>query len=154
MSDKLNIASEMRAFDTKDRSFYDNLTDEERKKFSNYLMIRWGSSVSGSADLQEYYLLSTNYRLNQNFFAVSKHPKLQWLMATSVSPGLGAVRHNWIAPKKKKSEGNRAVKFLANLYPTMKMDEVELMAELTTTADLRKLAETHGFTAEQIKKLL
>ena len=54
MSDKLNIANEMRMFDRKVRSFYDELTPEERKKFSNYLMIRWGSAVEGSRDLQEF----------------------------------------------------------------------------------------------------
>jgi hypothetical protein len=31
MSDKLNIANEMRAFDTKDRMFYRALTEEERE---------------------------------------------------------------------------------------------------------------------------
>ena len=55
MSEKLNIANEMRCLDTKDRKFYDSLTEEERKKFSNFLMIRWSSAVQGSAELQEYY---------------------------------------------------------------------------------------------------
>ena len=39
-------------------------TDEERKKFSNFLMIRYGSSVNGSTDLQHFYLVATNERLN------------------------------------------------------------------------------------------
>ena len=64
MSDKLNIGYEMRMFDRKVRSFYDDLTPEERKKFSNYLMIRWGSAVEGSRELQEFYLIATNERLN------------------------------------------------------------------------------------------
>ena len=33
MSDKLNIANEMRQLDRKNRNFYRELTDEERKKF-------------------------------------------------------------------------------------------------------------------------
>jgi hypothetical protein len=45
VSDKLNIANEMRQLDRKNRNFYRELTDEERKKFSNYLMIRWASHV-------------------------------------------------------------------------------------------------------------
>ena len=52
MSDKLNIANEMRMFDRKVRTFYEDLTAEERKKFSNFLMLRWGSAVEGSRDLQ------------------------------------------------------------------------------------------------------
>ena len=72
MSDKLNIANEMREFDLKNRDFYNDLTDEERKKFSNFLMIRWGSSVQGSRDLQEFYVISTNERLNKHFFSINK----------------------------------------------------------------------------------
>ena len=80
MSDKLNIANEMRQLDRKNRNFYRELTDEERKKFSNYLMIRWASCVEGSRELQEFYLISTNERLNKHFFNISRHPELQWLL--------------------------------------------------------------------------
>jgi hypothetical protein len=93
MTDKLSIANEMKMFDRKVRSFYDDLTAEEKKKFSNYLMIRWGSAVEGSVDLQKFYIISTNQRLNRKFFELSKHPKLQWLLATTVSPDMGAQRH-------------------------------------------------------------
>ena len=37
--DKLSIQNEMAVFDRKDREFYNSLTDEERKKFSNFLMM-------------------------------------------------------------------------------------------------------------------
>lgn len=135
--DKLAIANEMRVFDNKDRDFYNSLTEEERKKFSAFLMIRWGSSVNGSRDLQEFYLISTNERLNKHFFALHKHPQLQWLMATTVSPDMGAMRHNWIAQKKKEpGASNNIKKQLADLFPTKKLDEIELLAELTTKKDL------------------
>ena len=143
MSDKLNIGNEMRQFDMKNRDFYDSLTDEERKKFSNYLMIRWGSCVQGSRELQEFYVISTNERLNKNFFAISRHPKLQWLCATAVSPGMGAHRHQWISPKKK--EGVSVVrKQLAELYPNMKDDELDLLAKITTKKDLDDYVRAHG----------
>ena len=102
---KLDIAYELPRLDAKDRNFYDDLSEEEKKKFSNFLMIRWGSSVQGSKALQEFYLISTNERLNKNWYACSKHPQLQWLMATSVSPGMGTQRHNWIGMKKKEPTG-------------------------------------------------
>ena len=136
MSDKLNIQNEMRVFDRKDRTFYNSLTDEERKKFSNYLMIRWGSSVEGSKELQEFYLIATNERFNKNFFTINRHPKLQWLTATTVSPGLGTHRHTWIAPKKKETGASAIRKQLAELYPHYKDDEIELMAKLNTKKDI------------------
>lgn len=154
MSDKLLIQNEMKVFDQKDRTFYRELTDEERKKFSNYLMIRWGSCVSGSTDLQEFYIISTNLRLNTNFFAVNKHPELQWLMATTVSPGIGTFRHNWIAPKKKEGAGNKTVKFLSKVYPHYKTEDIELLAEMMSSSELKQLAKDLGMTPEQIKKEL
>lgn len=144
MSDKLNIANEMAVFDRKDREFYDNLTDEERKKFSNYLMIRWGSSVQGSRDLQEFYVISCNERLNKHFFAINRHPKLQWLCATTVSPGLGTHRHQWISPKKKEAGANALQKQLAELFPNMKTDEIELLASITDKKELAAYLKSLG----------
>ena len=77
MSDRLNIANEMRQLDRKNRQFYDDLTAEEKKKFSTYLMIRWSSAVEGDRELQEYYVQSCNHYLNRHFFDVNRHPKLQ-----------------------------------------------------------------------------
>ena len=134
--DKLSIQNEMMCFDRKDRNFYSSLTDEERKKFSNFLMIRWGSSIQGSAELQHYYLQSSNHYVNKHFFAINRHPKLQWLCATAVSPGLGTQRHQWIAPKKKEAGASGVRKQIAELFPHLKDDEVELMSKINTKKDI------------------
>jgi len=134
--DKLSINNEMTQFDRKNRDFYDSLTDEERKKFATFLMIRYGSSVNGSRDLQEFYLISTNERLNKNFFSLHKHPKLQWLLATTVSPGMGTFRHNWIATKKKEPGAGSIKKQIAELYPHLKDDEIDLMSKINTKKDI------------------
>lgn len=144
MSDKLNIANEMKMFDHKVRNFYDDLTDEERKKFSNYLMIRWGSSVQGGRELQEFYVIATNERLNKHFFNINKHPKLQWLLATTVSPDMGTQRHQWIAPKKKEPGAGSLKKQLAELFPEYKDDEIDLLAAITTKKELDAYIKLHG----------
>lgn len=154
MTDKLNIANEMRVFDNKDRDFFKNLTDEERKKFSTYLMIRWGSSVQGSTELQQYYLLSCNENLNKHFFDLAKYPELQWLSATTVSPGMGTFRHDWIKQKKRESSNNKTIKFLRQFYPELKEDELELLAAINTTEDLKQLAREHGWDDRRIKSEL
>jgi hypothetical protein len=134
----------MSEFDRKNRSFYSELTDEEKKKFSNYLMIRWGSAVQGSRELQEFYLISTNERFNKNFFAINRHPQLQWLCATAVSPGMGAHRHQWIASKKKEPGAGGIRKQLAELYPNMKADEIELMAVINNKRDIDDYVKLMG----------
>lgn len=143
--DKLSIHNEMACLDRKDRGFYDKLTDEERKKFSNYLMIRWGSSVQGSRDLQEFYVIAVNQRLNRNFFSVNQHPKLQWLMATAVSPDMGTQRHQWIAPKKKDGgNANTVRRRLAQLFPTMKLADIDVMAGIVTRQELEQYERDLG----------
>lgn len=142
MSDKLNIANEMRELDRKNRQFYDELTAEEKKKFSTFLMIRWGSAVDGSSELQQYYVQSVNHYLNRHFFSMSRHPKLQWLMATAASPGLGTPRHQWISTKK--GTGNAKIKQLRILFPTLRDDELQVMAAITDDKTLKQYQKDHG----------
>jgi hypothetical protein len=156
MSDPLDIKNEMAQFDRKNRSFYDSLDDEQKKKFSPFLMIRWGSAVSGNLDLQAYYLMSCNENLNKHFFDINttQHKKLQWLMATTVSPGMGNQYHQWITNKKKTASDNKHVKFLRQLYPHLKEDELKLMAEINTKDDLKMYARDAGWEDRDIKKEL
>jgi uncharacterized protein (DUF2225 family) len=142
--EKLSIHNEMTQLDLKNRDFYDSLTEEERKKFSNYLMIRWASSVQANQDYQEWYLLSCNERLNKHFFDINRHPKLQWLCATTVSPGMGTHRHQWIAPKKKEKGDNDVKKTLMTLMPAAKMSDIETLSKLITKKELRALLDEYG----------
>jgi hypothetical protein len=150
-NDPLYIGNEMAAFDRKDRAYYDKFTDEEKKKFSTYLMLRYGASVAGSGDLQAYYLMATNERVNKHFFDLGKHPKLQWLLCTSVSPDMGKQHHYWQAAKKKDSSNNKTVKFLTELFPTLKDDEIELLAEINDKRDIERMARELGHDDKTIK---
>lgn len=152
-NDPLYIGNEMRAFDRKDRDYYDKFTDEERKKFSTYLMLRYGASVAGSSDMQAYYLRATNERVNKNFFDLNKHPKLQWLLCTTVSPDMGPQNHYWQGTKKKEGS-NKTQKFLAKLYPDMKLDEIDLLAKLNDIKDIKQMAKEMGLDDKTIKKEL
>lgn len=149
----LDIKREMAAFDNKDRNFYDNLTPEERKEFSGFLMIRWGATVDGNRDLQEWYLRSTNENLNKNFFDINttKHEKLQWLMATTVSPGMGKYYHPWLGFKRQTKKGE---KFIRQLYPHISNEEVDVMLAVNSMDDLREHARNLGWEEKDIKKEL
>lgn len=144
MTDRLHIRNEMAQLDRKNRDFYDDLTDEERKKFSNYLMIRWASTVQGDRDLQEYYVRSTNHYLNRHFFSINRHPKLQWLSATAVSPGLGTFDHHYIRPKKREGDGNEVKKTLLSMFPNHKLSDIDTLAAITDKSQLREYVRAHG----------
>ena len=151
--DPLYIGNEMAAFDRKDRAYYDKFTDEQRKQFSTYLMLKYGANVSGSADMQAYYLMATNERVNKNFFDLGKHPKLQWLSCTTVSPQMGNQFHYWLIVKKKEGD-NKSQKFLAKLYPNMKSDEINLLAKINDKRDIADLARSLGYDDKSIKSEL
>jgi hypothetical protein len=149
---KLYIGNEMAAFDRKDRGYFDSMTPDEQKTFSPFLMIRWGSSIDGPADLERYYITTLNANLNKNFFDIStaKHKKLQWLLATTVSPDMGKQRHQWIAAKKKDAD-NKSLKFLRQMYPDAKESDIRLMEKINTKEDLKELARQHGWDDRRIK---
>lgn len=151
--DPLLIKNEMKGFDRKDRDYYDKLTDEQRKKFSTYLMLRWGSTVTGSSDLQAYYLISTNENVNKNFFELGKHPKLQWLTCTTVSPDMGYQNHYWLSAKKR-GGNNKVYKFLEKMYPDMKSDELDTLVLINDIKDIKLFAKEMGMTDKEIKKEL
>ena len=151
--DPLYIGNEMAAFDRKDRAYYDKFTDEQRKQFSTYLMLKYGANVSGNSDMQAYYLMATNERVNKHFFDINRHPKLQWLACTSVSPGMGNQFHYWLKTKKKEGD-NKSQKFLAKLYPAMKSDEIDLLAKINDKRDLTDMARELGYDDKSIKSEL
>lgn len=135
------------ALDRKDRDFYDNLDDDEKKGFSPFLMLRYASSIQGDPELEHYYIASTNHYANVGILEspLSKHPKLQWLMFTAVSPGLGTMRHNWIKQKPKpKNKGTAIRKELAEFYPSMKDCDLDLLSTMVTKRELTALRKAHG----------
>jgi len=146
MVDKLNIQSEMRAFDGKDRGFYDSLTEEEQRKFAPFLMIRWGSAVEATREMEEYYVIATNERLNRNFFSINtaRHKKLQWLMATSVSPNLGLHRHPWIAPYKRDKQQSAKRRALAKMYPDINDRDLDVLVQITTDQEIKEYHKNMG----------
>lgn len=151
--DKLSLNNELAQIDLKNRGFYDELSDEEKKKFGPYVMLKYAANVEGDPDLQEWYLRVTNERVNKGFFEMDK--KAQWLAITTVSPNMGKFRHYWLASKKKEGNtNNKAIKFLANQFPAMKMDEVELLASTNTIKELKDYARSLGMSDSDIKKEL
>lgn len=153
MTEPSALSIMLRAIDLKKRNYWDELTDEQKKKHSNYLALRWASSVNGNEDLAKYYVLSTNQQVNKNFWSLNKHPKLQWLLTTCISPGMGGHRHEWIAFKGKQAK-NKKAQIIANLNPTMKMDEAEQLSLLVTDFELTTHLKDLGWEDKKIKELL
>jgi hypothetical protein len=63
--------------------------------------------------------------------------------------------HEWIGYKLKDAGSqNKAIKFLKELYPNMKEDEIEMLSKINSKEELKALAEAHGMDKAEIKKTL
>jgi len=153
MAQQIPLQKLLHAIDTKDRDFYDNLTNDEKKSFSGYIAMRWASCIEKgyrdrhepNPDFVEYFILSTNSNANKNIFDLNKHPKLQWLMITSISPGMGVFNHGFVKHKPKpKDASNEIKKELAKLFPTMKDDDLTTLSKIVSKKEINQYIKDFG----------
>ena len=62
--------------------------------------------------------------------------------------------HEWIGAKKKTGSNSKKVKFLAEIYPSKKIDEIELLSSLVTDKEVKELAKKYGMDDATIAKKL
>lgn len=102
---EFDLFKALSAIDKKDYAYFDNLTAEQQKGFSPFMMIKWFSYVnSNNKNLEQYYVLSANEFVNKHLFNdnIYDHPKLVWLMLCVASPKAGFVKRGWIPQIKEK----------------------------------------------------
>ena len=145
---KLPIKDILAAIDMGAKNVWDEITDDERKQVSFWLLNRYVSSVQGNRDKQELAIFKTNEYYNKNYMEVSKHQKLQWQLLC-MSGATGKIEyHPWIGFKKKTQDTNKLIKVLKQIYPNMKQDEVELLARISSKSEIKKLAEDYDIEAK------
>jgi acyl-CoA synthetase (AMP-forming)/AMP-acid ligase II len=145
MSNKVPLNTVLAAIDKKDYGFYDRLTIEHQKQLSPFLLNRYVSLVKGSNELQAYYLMAGNQRVNCTYFELAKHPKLVWQLLCTVSPGMGTQFHQWVGHKKKdKNNSSKRRKEVERLHPRAKSDELDILTEMYTDKDLKEIAKLYG----------
>lgn len=150
MAAKLDIKRELKAVDTRDYDFYDNLSDEEKKAFSPYILMRYTSNVQGSADLQEWFLETTNEYVNKNHWTLSKnHKSLLWKLFAAT--GVGQTMYHPYLAAGKKGKANKIEKLLVEIYPAMKMEDIKLLASMMDKSDIEELFDKMGFDKKQRK---
>jgi hypothetical protein len=113
--------------------------------------MRYTASVQGDRDIQEWFLENTNEFVNKNHWDLSKnHKALLWKLFAATGAGVDCYHPYLAAGKKEKA--NKIEKLLCDIYPTMKMVDVKLMAKLMTKADREELFDKMGFDKKQRKE--
>jgi len=114
------------SIDTRSKTFYDNLTEEEKKGFSPWLVQRYLSSAeSANSGIIEHYLIMTNDIVNVNFSDI-KDPEMTWLLMSIVGIGK-SIKHPYIAPGGGKRKKKNAFKsWLSEQYPHLDDQELDI----------------------------
>lgn len=151
------IKEEMAAIDRRQFSWYANLTEEERKGLSMWVLMRYCSSTGSKVDeINHHYLTMTNELVNVHFNDLRHHPELQLRLMQCV--GIGSNQfHPWIKPgkRKKSAKGNAKLnEFYLSLYPHLKDDEVDIALNNMSDDEIKAMLEDAGVPKNKVKDYL
>lgn len=147
---ELDLGRVLKSIDQKNYNFYNSLSETEKKEFNAYVMMRFiSNSNNNDADIQEWFVEMTNEFLNKNYWNISKHIDLTWKLCCAT--GIGTpMFHQYLSTKK--IELDKFENLLGNLYPSMKLDDIKMMARIMDDNDREELFDKMGFDQKQRKE--
>lgn len=150
MAAKLDIKRELGAVDARNYDFYKELTDEEKKAFSPYVLMRYTSNVNSDKEIQEWFLETTNEYVNKHHWLLSKnHKDLLWKLFAATGVGT-KLFHPYLA-QGKKGKTDKIEKLLCELYPSKKLEDIKQIASMMDDNDRQELFDKMGFDKKQRK---
>jgi len=156
MSEKVELKEKIAAVDENVRELWDAMDADQQKSLKSefFILNRYISNAKTSnVEIQQHFVLTVNEYFNKHWNTLQKHPKLLWLLLCMCSyDGKTRYFHEWIGNKKKTGSDSKKVKFLSDIYPNKKIDEIELLAKLSTDKELKELAKKHGMDDPTIAK--
>lgn len=171
---KLDIQKLLKALDLRDKGFYKNLEDDEKKAIPFPVLRRWMSTV-GDVDWNEgkkqgrfkgdkkgpwpigderntaYYLIMVNEIANYGFMDLYKHPELQWLLLCIVGRGQ-PKSHQWLPSKKVNIKNVEEI--YRKKYPLASYTEIRMLITLSREQEFKQLLCDMGYQDKEIMKLM
>jgi hypothetical protein len=149
---KLELTSVLQAIDKRDLTFYNRLTDEERKGYVPLILMRYISSVTDQNKSAAYAVLATNDLVNVGFWQLDKHKELQHMLLCLC--GLGGKQYRpWLSAKSRKTS-NKIFDFLLEMYPNLNQDELSLIYNSFTNESFKDFVLKSGINDQEVKALL
>ena len=147
----ISLDNVLPAVDRKNLDWWETLNPSQQQKFPSWLYMRYCSSVQGPADLSRYYLMAINQRVNRNFNVIKKHKKLQYLLMTSASPGMGKQYHPYIQPPRQGKGVTKKRNLIAELFPFANQKEIDVILSCNSDDDIKDYLISLGWTDKDIK---
>ena len=143
----LDIKAMMRAVDTRDKNWFQNLSNDDKKLYSPYMTLKWTASVDHKdRAVQEFYIEEANSNINKHLWTLSKNHKGLLLKLSAMCGSTFVLFHKWIYPKKKAGSTKSKMKELQALYPTAKQADLDLLDATMSTTEFTALKKYHGIT--------
>lgn len=156
MSEKIELKEKLAAIDLGASSMWSEMDEDQKKalKAELFILNRYVSSVSGQKrEIQEHFVLTVNEYYNKHWASLQQHPELLWKLLCACSHESNKIFfHQWIGFKQKKGDTKR-IKFLLEIYPNRKLDELEMLVTLMPLKEFKELAANHGYSDKEITKL-
>jgi hypothetical protein len=144
---KLDIFSILNKLNSGNKQIWENLSDEEKKGFSAFIITRW---MSGTSDALTILLL--NEFVNPYIFTLDKHPELLAKLLACCGNGQSNRRFNWIKDSIKEKTHSLSISLIKE-YFSYSTKEAKDCIKLLSKDDLLEMAESLGWQNDDIKKL-
>lgn len=149
MNKKLDLFKDIiPRLDLNDLSFYENLTDSEKKQISPFILLKFMSS-SQSKGRTHNQLITVNELVNKRFWSLIDYPNLQWKLLALCGSGKKEFHY---FPGKQKGDNN-VFKFIQSRFPYWKDDEIEMFLSINSSTEIIELAKDMGLQDKEIKEL-
>lgn len=131
-------------------NYYSGLDEDLKKAFSPFVVMRYATNTANK-ELYSHYLTMVNALCNVNFSTLSKHPELFWKLLCVAGVGENQF-HKWLPPGKK-AKKSKVQEFLAQMYPTYKLEDLEMLEQVNTKEQLKEMAKIYGYEDKEIKEM-
>lgn len=144
---RLDIFKVLGAADGKQETFFEKLTDDERKELQPFLVARW---MSGTFDAAQVYFI--NEFVNPYTFSLTSHKYLLWQLLTVANSGK-QKRYAWNKlPSKRETGKPNAIRLVREYFGYSTADAVDAL-DILSRDQVLHIAEQLGRQAEDITKI-
>lgn len=142
---KFDIFQILEKLSTKNRNFFESMSEEDLKAIQPLVLMRW---MSGTSNSRQIYFL--NELVNHFVFSLTKHKML--LIDLLMICGSGKPqRYNWLKPKSKKTTSTpKAIEVIKEYYGYSTLEAIEALPLLDAT-DIISYAEYLGKQPDELK---
>ena len=143
---KVDIFAVLGSLNKNDVSFYDHLTEDERKALHPLVLMRW---LTGSTDARQ--LMFINELVNSRVFQLSKHKKLLIQLMSLCTSG-HQKRYKWIKASPKSSLTPKCIDVVREYYG-YSTKHAQQALPLLDNDDILSYAEYLGRQPDDIKAI-